>query len=310
MLNETYIGNFSDLVGPCRKSGVEWLFNCPYCHSIFGKKEDKNFKFSFNSLKRKGHCWRCGSVVLDQSVFSKDQLIDLFLNQDQEKELNDTINKYNHQEFDVSFWTKSVLDNPESRKYMIENRRIYPEILEEYNVRVCEDPKLGVLFLDDFKRDKLTKFFQIRNINSKIRHTFIKDIVKPISWLSRIKTHEVVLAEGFTSGLSIYQHSKKECSPIIATGKSVTKFQKHLIYLNSKKIKSLTICFDGGFVNDALKAARSLYNVGVPIYIMNLEKDKDPNDVTRDEFMRAFENRVLYNTLKENFIKNYLLNYE
>ena len=306
MKNDRYIGSVSDLKEPLNKTDSHDVYSCPYCDTIHGKTRDEEGKLYYSPKKNIGFCFRCESVVLNKdSLFSREHLISLLENNEEEN-LLENINKYDKQNLDLS-WTTCALENEIVRDY-IKSRGISEDTIKEFNVRACNTPKIGVVFIDKLEHG-ITNFFQIRNItkNKYHRHLFLKGAIKPVSWLWKINPDKpVILCEGFASALSAYEHLDKDVYPVVATGKTITKFQLHLFSEVSKNVKEITICYDGGFVKEAMKSAKSIYNFGFTIFIMNLPLDKDPNDVDKETFLESFNKRVLYSPLKETFLSNIL----
>ena len=299
--------DYSQLVDLVGKSGNEEIYKCPFCIEVRGKEDDEG-KLYFNTLKEIGHCFKCGSVVVDKKhVKSADVLQRKYEDylKNNLSPIGETLKKYNKQKFDLNHWTVSIEQNSKVREYM-ESRGISLNTLEKFNVRACESPKLGVVFINKLQTSRYTDFFQIRNLVGDIRHMSMKDTVKPVCWLENISSKDVVLVEGFTSGLSVYEHNNS-LSPIVTTGKSLSDIQVSQITEKYKKVNfNLTICYDGGFFEDALKAAKALHKsiVGINIYLVNLPRDKDPNDISKDTFMECFNARIKYNPLSLTTIRN------
>lgn len=307
--NGRYIGSISDLHEPIRKTDTHHVFKCPYCDSVHGKTADREGKMYYSPTKKVGFCFRCESVILNKDPEDVIETVKTAVEEESESDkiLRENITKYNKQVFDLS-WTKGVLDNKMSKDYLIGERGINENVIKDFDIRSCTNPTNGVVFVDKVTNNS-TNFFQIRNIVSEKhnRHLFIKGCIKPISWTDRIdKTKGVILCEGFISALSAYQHLEKDINPLVATGKTITRFQLHLLSLVKNNIKEFTVCYDGGFVKEAVRTAGVLHNFGFPIYIMNLLKEKDPNDVSKEEFVDCFNRRVLYSPLKESLLLNFL----
>lgn len=292
------------------KSDSESIYICPFCEEE-GKSPDKTGKMYFSERKQVGHCFRCGTIVVDKSEI-KSKTILLRRLEEMTSTIDPTvqlIKDYNIQNFDLEGWSFNIRRHPKLLNYMLD-RGISVETLEKFKVRACLSPRPGIVFINKLKDNRYTDFFQIRNLVGKMRHTSMKNTIKPVCWMDEIHSSDVVLVEGFTSGLSVFEFNNS-LSPIVTTGKSLSDIQ--LNQLNKKfkeKHFKLTICYDGGFFEDSLKVAKNIHSkcLGMQIFLMNLPKDKDPNDVSKKVFIKRFNEKVKYNPLNLTIIRNIVYN--
>jgi 5S rRNA maturation endonuclease (ribonuclease M5) len=178
------------------------------------------------------------------------------------------------------------------------NRGINTEILDRFNILATRTPKLGVVFCNKQWRDgsaKVTDFLSIRNIGGSIRHTNLRDQVKPLLWTNYVDTDRVIIVEGAISGLAVYQHLDEKVCPLVLSGKTISSFQIYQLkeIVASKRIEKVYIATDGGFAESGIKIARSVYKAldHQNVYLLNLPWGKDPNSLTREKFREIWDNK-------------------
>jgi hypothetical protein len=298
-----FFGEFSDLKVLVRRQGKEHIYLCPYCQEL-GKKQDDKGKFYFNFVKNIGHCWRCETVVVSSAIRST-EVIRQQLNEKSEGE------KYLEQVLSIDSWTCPIEEERSSYHYMINDRKIFTEVLRLFNVRACTRPRTGIVFCNKIWKDEilgsLTDFLTIRNVFSHVKHTILREQVKPLLWSTKLFSQKLIVVEGTISGLSAYQHLDGELSPIVLLGKTLSEFQKgQLRDLTSKYyIKEIYICCDGGYFENSLKIAKEVYSIiiGTEVLVTKLPWNKDPNQLTRKEFKEAFSKSWLYEPLRASLIR-------
>jgi hypothetical protein len=308
MLRSKYgrnFGEFSDLKILIKSSGREQIFFCPYCEDVKGSP-DLEGKFYYNVVKQIGHCFRCETTVSDIGLRSIEQ-IKLQLDE------VSSLEKYREQILNLNGWTSYISSgSPEALEYAVNQRNIYPEVLTKFEVRSCSTPRDAIIFTNRIWIQEgrlVSDFIQLRNINGPLRYSNLADQVKPLCWVNYINSSKVMLVEGFISGMSAYQHLDGEVSPLVLLGKSISGLQ--LLQLKAacseKKITQVYVVTDGGFFEDGIKIARildkELYNQ--KIYVTKLYWKKDPNNMTRREFLNCFYDRTYeYSKLKESQMRN------
>ena len=304
------IGEHKDLITFVRRQGKETVYICPYCIEL-GHKPDKEGKFYYDEVKQVGHCFRCEAVIVDNSLRSP-ELIRQQLDQESPEEL------YTHQELCIDNWTTPIDENTQSYNYMTRNRNISPETLKIFDIRACTVPKSGVVFCNRIwhrGRMTLTDFLIIRNVSSSIKHTIIKEMVKPLLWIDRIKSKDIVIVEGTISGLSTYQLTDG-LSPVVLLGKTISELQLRQLQetCSNQKVDRVYIMCDGGFFENTLKIAREVYKklVKQEVWVVKLPWGKDPNELTKQEFIANWtsSSRWLYEPMQENIIRHAAYNWK
>jgi hypothetical protein len=300
---DVIFGEIEDLKIFVRKQGSEDIYKCPYCHQL-GKSPDEEGKFYFNFLKNIGHCWRCNTVIISQATRSSDVLRQ-FLDEKPEQE------RYQKQILSLDSWTCPIEEETYSYHYMIKERKIFPEVLRLFKVRACTRPRTGVVFCNKVWEEEilgtLTDFLTIRNIFSKVKHTILREQVKPLLWSSQAFTNKFIIVEGTISGLSAYQYLDGALSPLVLLGKSISELQKKQLYELSNKFfaKEVYICCDGGFFENTLKIAKEVYSIlpSTEVLVTKLPWKSDPNELSRKIFKECFDKSWLYEPLRASLIR-------
>lgn len=303
-----HFGEFLDLRHLVRKSYHEEIYQCPYCVDL-GKGPDKEGKFYYNVVKQVGHCFRCETLIVSDSLRTPELI----------RQQLDTVpdeEKYLFQKLALDNWTFPIKENPECLSYMTNDRGIYSDVLERFNILATTTPKLGAIFCNKIWKDALsvtvTDFILIRNINvhaNDQRHTVIRDQVKPLLWCNHVDTDRVILVEGTISGLSTYQHLDGKVCPLVLLGKSISSLQLSQLraIVASKRVEQIYIALDGGYFENAIKIARSVYKAldHQDVFILNLPNKQDPNSIARKQFKEIWENKSYpFQPLAPNITRN------
>jgi hypothetical protein len=302
---QRYFGEFSDLTQQVGRSHSEKRFVCPYCEELTGKPDTKG-KFYFNEVYQVGTCFKCGVIILDDSLRSF-ELIEQQLNRISEED------SYRNQLFNLDKWTFPITEiRSFYLKYMTEDRGIQRSVLDRFNIRACESPKKGIVFTNkimNMDNRTITDYIQIRNLKGFPKYLNIADEIKPLSWISYIQGDILALVEGFISGLSVYQHTDRRLNPGVLGGKTISKFQTNQLkdLCTVKNIKTIYVITDGGFFENALGIARvierEIYNQ--EIIVTKLPGRSDPNELPRAEFQKSLEESSWpYSRLTEGRLRN------
>jgi hypothetical protein len=218
--------------------------------------------------------------------------------------------RYPYQRLSLGDWTSPIRENLECLDYMVEKRGIFPETLDRFNILATRTPRLGVIFCNKIWSDgssRITDFLSIRNINSSLRHTNIRDQVKPLMWTNHVDTNHVILVEGTISGLSAYQHLDGIVCPLILLGKTINPFQLSQLkeIVSSKKVDKIYVCVDGGFFENGIKIARLVYKSldRQDVSLLRLPWKQDPNSITRRQFKEVWENAYPFEPLATNLLR-------
>jgi hypothetical protein len=277
-----------DLKSLVRRSGQEEIYRCPYCSELRGKP-DKEGKFYYNIIKQVGHCFSCEAVIVSDALRSPDLIR-------QQLETPSDEEKYGYQKSSLDVWTSPIKDNQKCFEYMVSQRHISPDVLERFNILATDSPRHGVVFANKTWRNggdtTMTDFFVIRNLSDTMKHTVLRDQVKPLMWCNQVDSDVLMLVEGTTSGLSAYQHLDGVVSPLILLGKSISELQlKQLRELcHFKKINSVYIATDGGSFEQGLKIAAVVHAALIKqeVFVCYLPWKTDPNTLTKQEFKNIF----------------------
>lgn len=311
-MNKRFIGRFEDLQEKKSESyNGKFRYFCPYCDSIHGKSKDDEGCVIFNMNTMSGYCFRCETLITHDGLMSEEyiqsKLSGKIETAESDKAKTDKIN---------IDWLTSANNNKVVMDYL-KGRNITQKSIDRFNLLACSSPFNGVAFYNKLIDDKHTDYLYLRGIDSKSnhKHTFIKDVVKKPSWLDKVNTNEVVLCEGFFDGLAVYQHGLElptQLCPVILSGKIVTNYQ--LSEIKSTLVKqnqvNITVCMDGGFFEDTLKIADKLYQgcYNSKIYVMILPYGKDPNEVSKEMFLKSFKYRLEYEPSKKQYIRDRVYN--
>ena len=293
-----FIGKFEDLkkVRSFSYNG-KTRYYCPYCDTVHGKTPDTEGCLSFNQKTLSGYCFRCGTVVTHDGLKDLEYVQSQLLQK--EEETNKTLLKVD--------WLKPVFDNPEVLDYM-HSRYITNYTLKRFNIRACDTPD-GVVFINKIIDDEYTDFMQARFVNDPdFKHAFLKDLQKKLCWLHLADTNNLIICEGFTDGLSAYQHSKGSLNPIIVGGKTITDQQLGELkdFCKNYKEVNIVVCMDGGFFEDTLKVANRIYQscYNTIVKVMPMPYNKDLNEITSADYKIQFEKCLQFEPSKVGYIRN------
>lgn len=294
-----HFGKFEDLTELVHSTEEEDIYLCPYCPEIVGTPDTKG-KFSYNTIKTIGHCWRCESVIIHDGLRSIEAIQRIL------KSKNTSIN-YPDQKLYVAHWSKPISEDIECLQYM-RRRKLNIDILEKYNVRATQSPYAGIVLLNKLIDTDFTDYLQIRALDStrSLRYNSVKDLVKPLSWIDHIDTEAVAIVEGFISGLAAKQYVPEYLSPLILTGKSISNLQLSMLSeaVDKYSVKSIFIILDGGYEIDALKIARTIYPrlVDVEVFLTKLPRNTDPNELDATTFRTCLQKSIIYNPISESIV--------
>lgn len=294
-----FIGKFEDLnkIRSLSYNGRVRYF-CPYCDTVHGKEPDAVGCVIWNNRSQTGYCFRCETFI------SHDGLPDLgYIKQKliyEEEQPESKLLKID--------WLSSIEDNKTALNYM-HSRYISTRTLKRFNVKACSNPLDGVVFINKIIDNDYTDFMQARFINSnEFKHAFLRDLNKKLCWLHLATTNNLIICEGFTDGLSVYQLSDYTLDPIILGGKTITDLQIQELkeFCNSFKTVNITVCLDGGFFEDTLKVAKKIYNscYNTLLHVMPMPFNQDLNEISIKNYKECFNNRLLFEPSRVQYIRN------
>jgi hypothetical protein len=286
-----HFGEFLDLRSLVRKSGREEVYLCPYCVELT-KSADVAGHFYYNPTKCVGHCFRCETVIISDALRTPELIR-------QQLETVPDEDRYPFQRLSIGDWTSPIRENNDCYDYMVKKRGIYAETLLRYNILATGTPRLGVVFCNKIWTDglsRVTDFLSIRNVNSTLRHTNVRDQVKPLVWCNHVDTNRVILVEGTISGLSVYQHLDGTVCPLVLLGKTISSFQLSQLkgIVLSKKVDRVYVATDGGSFESGIKIARLVYKAldRQDVFLLRLPWKQDPNSISRKRFKELWENEI------------------
>lgn len=302
-----YIGNFSDLGAVQYRSGKHDVYLCPYCHIVSEKSQDTVGKFYYNYQKGVGDCKRCDSLIFFDGLRAEEYIHqDLLRAQQELAGHNPEQAQYDKQKVMIN-WATDIKDTPEVYNYLVGTRGIKPSVLSRFDVRACVRPRVGVVFKNRTIQDRMTDIYQVRNLNAAVRHTTLRNMIKPLIW-GHLATGDLIVVEGFTSGLAAYQHTAGELHPVVLMGKTISDLQLDHIAAVIKRTKSkVFICSDGGYYESGITIARKIYQRSSShngVYLLRMPWGKDPNDVEADQFVQIVHEALLYEPLREGYIRS------
>lgn len=307
----SHIGSVSELVKIKSKSGTKIRYYCPFCVTIHGKAQDNVGCFLYDLSTMTGYCFRCHSQVIHDGLRD----LELIANQLQGEDIESEYEKANSQKLRLEGWTTPILENREALIYM-KKRGFQYSTLERFGIRACNDPNLGVIFPNKLIEGKYTDFYQIRYVSYKYRHSMIGNLIKKLCWIDKAETPRLILVEGFSSGLSAYEHTCKwkndYLNPVILCGNSITPIQLlELKEFCSKYEKvEIYVCLDGGFFEYSLKVAKNIYQKcdNVDIYVTPLPNSEDPNEMEDWKFLIQLDKSFYYEPNRLQYIRNRVYN--
>lgn len=303
-----FIGKKEDLKDKKSESSNGRIrYFCPYCDSIHGKSQDREGCLLWNEHTLSGWCFRCETIVthdgLKDANYVMKKLKGTSSFEAEQKASNDKV---------FAGWLLSYRESMEAYIYLTQERLILPQVLDRFDVLCCEDPFNAIAIPNKNLGNGYTDYLYVRGYdNTGIKHNFVKDITKKACWLDKIESNNIVLCEGFFDGLAIYQHlmlNDIKADPVPISGKSITQYQAISLKrkLSSINNPEITICMDGGFFEDTLKIAKTVYNYcfNAKVSVMTLPYNKDPNEVDKDTFLRYYAKRMEFEPSKVKYIRN------
>jgi hypothetical protein len=274
---------------------------CPYCDSVHGRSPDKEGCLVFNQNTLSGYCFRCETLVTHDGLKSLDY-IKSQIEKHSEKERGENLLKID--------WLIPIENNPEALEY-IQSRYITSGTLRRFNVMSFDDP-LAVVYINKILPEDCTDFLQGRFIKDKdFKHAFIKNTVKPLCWLHLAESPNLILCEGFTDGLSAYQHGKYNgdtLHPVVLGGKTITEDQIQELreYCSNYSKVVINVCMDGGFFEDTLKIASKVYQTcyNAELNVIHMPYGKDLNEISSSTFKGLYEKKYSFEPCKLQYIRN------
>lgn len=296
-----FIGKFEDLkeVKNVSYNGKIRYF-CPYCDTIHGRAKDKSGCVVFDKRSMSGYCFRCNTFITHDGLQDLEYIKAKILKQ---KQIADSKKENKLLKID---WLTPIWENKEALEYMY-RRFIVDETMERFNIKACSLPD-GVVFINKVIEDNYTDFMQARFINdNNFKHVFLEDLVKKLCWLHLADDNNLIICEGFTDGLSAYQHSEGRLHPIILGGKTITDLQIEQLreFCSKYKDVNIIVCMDGGFFEDTLKVANKIYQscYNTKVKVMSMPFNKDLNEISSTKFKELYSKILDFEPSKVQYIR-------
>lgn len=297
----------------------ECTFCCPFCPP---SKHDGKRKLSVNFTKNLYHCWRCGASGRASELLHQYSNID-----------NKELNNYAFKDFDKTTKlrfhnsnskaretsdikteifaydniTLKILENalPNAHAYL-NNRGITDEEIKYYDIRVglyAYKDRILIPTFDDYGN---VTYFVARDYvgKSPMKYFNAKDTNKSEHvWnLDKVKENDIVIiTEGCFSGISA--NRVPGMTAVCTFGKAFSDEQVRAIVKH--KPKEIILSLDGDVsereTEKSLKLIRRYFN-GL-LTVAHLPADKDPNDMTLEEYQKVINERSVYKSIPP-FIKH------
>lgn len=241
------------------------------------------------------HCFTCGYVAsfpkfvgecFDRGeLFGEHWLLSNYASDYVKNDLN--LDKIDLKKNSVKYIDDSVLDTFESYHPYMTQRKISQEIIEKFEVKY--DPETQSLVFPVRDKYGRLKFLTRRSVNSKMFHidkNADKSDVYGLYEIIKEGIKEVVVTESQINCLTSWSYGY----PAIALlGAGTTKEQMDV--LNNTSVIHWILCYDGDDAGDKgsskfIKLARP----GVFIDKINLDRGKDLNDLSKEEFEISLHN--------------------
>jgi hypothetical protein len=298
-MSSHFVGKWEDLENLEYEytSSGEKRYNCPYCINIRGR-HDTDKKLFVNEELGKGYCFKCNSVVFKNNKFSfdKDEQNIQNIYEESKPNVDLFLEKLDKQELELS-WLSSVENgNPEVRDYLFDVRKIKREYVKKYNIFSWKN---YTVLCDTIYRKGIypcSKFLQLRDTapNCSIRYVTPVGLVKPIAYLNQLETRSFIICEGMFSAIKASEYSK--LSSVALLGKILTQLQLRLLMNKLDQFDEIICCPDGGYKKENEELAQKLYEnlINKKIYLIELPEEKDPADLSEEEFLEYFNSKVVF----------------
>ena len=255
------------------KHGELVLRVCPYCNNT-------HWNFQVNIELCVYHCWVCGAkggvkrLLYDASIeFDHDEVQPKAL----KKEVHPDVI-----ELPMNRVLTSAMDRfAMAAKQYLYTRGVTDDTIAKWNFRICtgEDKEQqrydygGHVAVPLYGLHGLEYFIAARWRDGKGYR--LPDVPKDRFVPMRRNSDTLVVVEGLFDATSVWQCTSYDVMMLM--GKFVLKHQAEtLVKVGYRKI---LICLDGDAQDSQLKLGLRLYQMGLPVHLVDLPHDKDPNDL-------------------------------
>lgn len=277
------------------RNDSEYSVCCPFCYQKVGKVDTK-YKMGLSLSKNVAHCFRCGTTIrfndkIDDNLFVyiKDTKLSDISNKLKSVSFNKKINI--NQNINKEIINLDVISQPVSKDitpfaYEYLKSRDLLDYVDSLNIRV------GKKYIDDsgkiigvWEGRVIFPVYSNGEVVFLIGRSYIGSEPKYLnsrgdksSFLYTVGKNDddsCILCEGIISAISANKYTN--INSIVLLGKFPSEYQ---LYLIQQRYKRVYYSLDGD-VDKKIKTRilTSLYKLGLDVYVIELPKDKDPNDL-------------------------------
>lgn len=282
-----------------KETQTHWLCLCPYCFER-GCKEDKTGKLSISKNLGIGQCWRCS-----YKYFNKEAKLNLLNNE------NKPVQK-KYSEFDISAYTP-IIKNSNEYEYLKEKRNLSDESIKVYNLRsIIYNGKRGILIPNQFIRENVVDYFQVRFIEGNSRYYNLANTDKPLQGILGLSNRsKLVICEGLFNSISVRQ-STTSFDSLALQGKAMTPTQeKQLVSLLGENwYDEIIIALDYGYMKEVINLFEVLKSLtSTRLSFINFKDERDFNEMQSEEINQLLNDRMSISvdnikTIKTLFLRN------
>lgn len=284
----------------------QFSVQCPFCPPHY---QDGKTKLGISLSKNVYHCWRCNAKGKASELFlrftgiNKMDLLNFsfekkdFFQYDPNKELlKSELVAYD------ALSNKILENNLHNAKNYLNNRAITDEEIKYYDIRTAKSNNLfrNRIMIPTFDKYGNCVYFVARdyvNPNNKVKYLNALDTHKAFCvWnLNNSKENGIIaITEGVFSGISAnkIRDQLQDFTAVSIFGKFISKEQAKLI--SNAKPKEVIISLDGDVSDKEVKKNIDIlkyYYTGL-ITRIKIPDNKDPNDISTEEYKKLIDNRV------------------
>lgn len=282
----------------------QFSVQCPFCPPHY---QDGKFKMGINLEKDVYHCWRCNAKGKASELFLRftginkiDLLNYSFEKKDHVYDPNRELLKSELVAYDA-LSNKIIENNLYNAKEYLNKRHITDEEIQYYDIRIAKNNNLfrNRVMIPTFDKFGNCVYFVARdyvNPTNKVKYLNALDTHKAFCvWnLNHAKEGGIIaITEGVFSGMSAdkLRNQLDNFTAVSIFGKFISKEQAKMIA--NAKPKEIIISLDGDVPDKEIKKNLDIlkyYYTGL-ITRIKIPDNKDPNDITTEEYRKLIDNR-------------------
>jgi DNA primase len=294
-------------------SNGESIHKCPFCNHH--KK-----KLQIEIETQRWHCWVCNSkgrtiVKLLKLINSPKYIIEEIAQYLPKKIKNfeggENKIQYSSIKLPKEFISLAIPSESQIYKlcinYLLKRKITYSDIIK-YNLGYCVTGEYAhMVIIPSYDKHGNLNFFTAHAFSglSKFKFKNPKLNKNIITFASTIaETEPIVLVESPFDAISVRRNS------IPLNGKTLSDSLKQ--YIIESDINEIIICLDGDALKSSIKTCSYFLSLGKKVFLVELDYDKDPNDLGHDEIWKKIketqplnENTTLMYNLKVKFNAKY-----